>query len=411
VLSFLLLIALTNVGLGFGLALYLGRRFRMVTAAANWPMAGVSLESSLAELLHQSGGPATTATATASPATTTGEAQEVGNLDRLALIGVQRALESFTTQVVAIDGLLRQSVPDYRADAVENCLRMLGEASTQFAADRQSVAGRLGELTTTQAHRDELCRELQAALKAEDAELSIIGQGIAAFRLAAGLEDQCRQLLGQVSRLIAASHRLRDLLDRMLEPAAGAAAGQLPGRDDNLTGLANRHGLNADLAAWWSNDPHRLHQLSVALLDVDDFGQINERFGCRVGHDVLHAVGRILLAQPHGALTLARFAGQRFAFLFPDMDAHYATNVMERIRQTVGGAVFRHHQEEIRITVRCAVTEALPDDTATLLLARLEAALSGAKGTGRDQTFLQDGKSATPVAALSFSPEIQHVTL
>ena len=82
--------------------------------------------------------------------------------------------------------------------------------------------------------------------------------------------------------------------------------------------------------------------MCVALLDMDYFAQLNEQYGSRLGNEVLRAVGQLLEAQCRGENTVARFAGQQFACLFPDSNVRYVLNAVEKIRQTIERTCFCH---------------------------------------------------------------------
>jgi diguanylate cyclase (GGDEF)-like protein len=98
----------------------------------------------------------------------------------------------------------------------------------------------------------------------------------------------------------------------------------------------------------------------------------------------------------------ARFSGQRFLLLLPDVSPRDAATLVEKLRQTIEKSRFRHRGQEIRVTVSCAVTEASSADSPEALFARTEATLYEAKRYGRNRTFLHEGKYPTPVIPPSF---------
>ena len=80
--------------------------------------------------------------------------------------------------------------------------------------------------------------------------------------------------------------------------------------------------------------------IAVALLDVDEFAQINEQYGSEEGDRVLHAIAQLIEVQQQGESILSHFIGQQVFMLFPDADVRYATGVAERIRQTIEATRF-----------------------------------------------------------------------
>jgi diguanylate cyclase (GGDEF)-like protein len=178
-----------------------------------------------------------------------------------------------------------------------------------------------------------------------------------------------------------------------------------------LTELPNRAGLEACLADWWRKDPHRVRQLDAAMIDLDEFGRVNDRHGQDVGDRVLRATARILTSESRNHLIAARYSGQRFVLLFPDVDLRYAMNLVERIRQTIELTHLKYRGQDIRVTVSCAVTEVGREDTPETLYARAEDALHEAKRYGRNRTFLHEGKYPDPVVPPNFSLEERSVML
>jgi diguanylate cyclase (GGDEF)-like protein len=155
---------------------------------------------------------------------------------------------------------------------------------------------------------------------------------------------------------------------------------------DYLTGLANRRTLAADGARWLQQTTRDGRTLAVALLDIDHFKTINDRFGHDAGDLALIHVTQRLRAVCDDGYLLARQGGEEFvAVLALDGDAQ-ALVVAEQLREAVRGQPFHHGEETLTITVSIGLavrrdTDRSLDD----LLRRADAALYRAKRGGRDR--------------------------
>jgi diguanylate cyclase (GGDEF)-like protein len=151
---------------------------------------------------------------------------------------------------------------------------------------------------------------------------------------------------------------------------------------DWLTGLHNRRYLAREL--------ERLSQerisgpLSLAVLDLDHFKLINDRFGHAAGDHVLVRVARRLCDVLRGFDSVVRSGGEEFLVLMPRTDAHAATACCERIRQALAGEDWERIAPGLTLTtsVGLASTEHPTDLEALVKLA--DQRLYEAKNAGRD---------------------------
>jgi diguanylate cyclase (GGDEF)-like protein len=183
---------------------------------------------------------------------------------------------------------------------------------------------------------------------------------------------------------------------------------------DDLTGVYNRSGMERVLYEWWRDDPSRIRQASVAMLDLDRFGRLNEQHGVTVGDRVLQGFAELLqelIGKDREFDLLCRFSGQRFVVFFGDTGPRAATNTIERIRQTIEVASFEYDRAEIQVTVSCGVTEVTVGDSTTTLFERLRKTMREAKKAGCNGTCLDDGVGPGPVEPPTFEVKDRIVRL
>jgi diguanylate cyclase len=460
VVLYVFIVAIINVGLGYALAVHLGRRYELLAARKclvglqtfeaahpSRPISGPEIADKevpapRADLATESDGtsphdaaaaPGDSATAPGNrrngpvsianpPAEAPAEASPLPPHAGAPKSPGETAVGDFLDQVIrydthlsAADDKLRQCEEAPEAAAIAACLDSLWAATQEYLEHRDVAYRHLADLSGPHAASADIHDGLRLAMESQDAAIETAGRSIAAFHADADPTTGCRRMVEQTNRLMHAHHQMRDTLDlataevarrehRLDTPGAAAA-------NDPLTGVCNRTGLEAAVLSWWQNDPQRARHLALVMLDIDQFAQVNEQIGCRAGDKVLQAIAQLLTAERPDEGTLARLAGQRFALFLPDTDIRSVTNLSERIRQTIEKVHFYCRGQDIRLTVSCAATEAAAEDTAATLLARAEDALREAKRYGRNRTFLYEGKYPTPVVPPNFSLEEKSITL
>ena len=148
---------------------------------------------------------------------------------------------------------------------------------------------------------------------------------------------------------------------------------------DPLTGLLNRAAFNKRIAEHF---PGR--QLSVAMLDVDRFKQVNDQFGHDAGDRALMHFAALIGGGVRQSDIVARAGGDEFIILFPDTDGSDAETVCQRL----ASALARHPlslDDQIILDLRmsCGVAERRDEEAIETVIKRADQALYAAKAAGR----------------------------
>ncbi len=157
---------------------------------------------------------------------------------------------------------------------------------------------------------------------------------------------------------------------------------------DFLTGLANRRVFSerSEAAALRFQETRRGY--SLILLDLDDFKQVNDRYGHDVGDDVLRAVGRVLAEQLRGRDDLAaRLGGEEFAVLCGSELTEDAPHEMAgRIRAQLNKITVSTPKGPVSFTGSFGIATCNPEDVSwKSIFARADGALYAAKEAGKDR--------------------------
>lgn len=149
---------------------------------------------------------------------------------------------------------------------------------------------------------------------------------------------------------------------------------------DKLTPLNTADYLRRQLQQSLTEARAAQQPLSLVILDLDDFSQINRLHGHAEGDRVLQALTQLLLLNLRHRDLLCRLAGDRFVVLLPNTGAREAQLLAEELRLAVAHLAYkaRAHGERLQLQASTAAVMALQDD-ADGLLQRLNLALAKAK--------------------------------
>ncbi len=157
---------------------------------------------------------------------------------------------------------------------------------------------------------------------------------------------------------------------------------------DELTGLANRRRLTAELEREVRRSERHGHPCAVLMLDVDRFKIFNDTYGHQAGDAVLQRLSATLRGCVRDVDTVARYGGEEFVVILPETPAAEAARVAERIRERAEADRFAPEDGGAARSVTVSVGFALfPGDGATPdgLIEAADQALSRSKEAGRDR--------------------------
>jgi diguanylate cyclase (GGDEF)-like protein len=150
---------------------------------------------------------------------------------------------------------------------------------------------------------------------------------------------------------------------------------------DALTGLANRRTLDERLAAELARASRHGSTLSVAVIDIDHFKQVNDLGGHEAGDQMLVWVADCLSRQARSEDTLARIGGDEFAWLLPETTCDQALVVVERARRAIAHKTISTPD----ITASAGVCDSTSAVEPSELVRCADLALYWSKQHGRDQ--------------------------
>jgi len=332
-----------------------------------------------------------------------------GKYVETSVLKLNVAMIQSAARATEIDSRLRACQDRIDAETIQSCLAELRKDCETYLAEQSEAAAQfhgrldeLGELST-------LGEQIEAANLEQAAQIETTLSNLQYMDFQSDLAAAGHRLLAEIGHLRVARHRMRDN-----QEAAFLAIARHQNRMDKiekqlyrdaLTGLYNRIGLEVTLYEWWREGRHQTRQICAAVLDLDNFGRINEEHGPLVGDRILLQLAQVIRRAVDKGAVAGRLSGESFLALLPDVGPRVACKNAETMRQSIGKITFLRGAQAVRVTVAGGVAEVRPGDTPESLLQRLEGAMRQAKQSGPNRLFFHDGKEASLVESPSFGAE------
>jgi len=161
---------------------------------------------------------------------------------------------------------------------------------------------------------------------------------------------------------------------------------------DSLTGLGNRRAFDKDLEREWKRTLREGSQISLLLLDIDNFKAFNDRYGHQAGDDCLRAVADAVGAAVRDTDIVARYGGEEITIILPSTGSEGAVDAAEKLLSGIRSLRIAHEEGG---EGECCVTASVGVATADTrhggmkmpeaLLLAADRALYRAKHSGRDR--------------------------
>lgn len=215
-----------------------------------------------------------------------------------------------------------------------------------------------------------------------DQRLSV-AYGIAAFLLLevalwAAIRFATRRLRSEVDQR---TREIRDLNQRLTHQA----------EHDALTGLMTRHALFERLPGLFAEARQHNRPLSVLLLDLDHFKQLNDTYGHLVGDRALTLVGETLHKQLRPTDLAIRLGGEELACILVNADIEQARVTAQHLRAAIADLAVPTGTGTVPLTTSIGVAEWVPSESEDTWLARADTGLYAAKRGGRNRVCVIDG--------------------
>ncbi len=270
------------------------------------------------------------------------------------------------------------------------CNRSAADSLSDSSSQLDKLLHRYGDLYGPERNR---IKRYEQNVRQLDREVAAVEQGS---------DVSHEMLLTMLREMVEENGQLRSKVStceqQVSELIAQSIHSDREARTDALTKLHNRRAWDETVATLEIG-----RHTSVALIDVDEFKQINDGYGHVAGDGVLSLIGTILRKSQQA--TAYRLGGDEFALVIHEAKGQRDRRVAEQIRDRVATAALQSNGEKIRVTVSIGVAQGIPGESIESLLIRADKALYAAKNAGGDQVHL-NANCASTVAPVQENAEL-----
>lgn len=306
--------------------------------------------------------------------------EALGEVGELATGAIKRSQDEFEAFLKRLDQRLATLQEHF---AVQSEVGV--ERRSESSALDETLSRNLAQLREDARRADDLA-QLKSSVSSQVAHLSDV------FRTFRENEQRRDQLVtAQVTAMqekLAAMEANSDRMKAQLQQARGLAL------TDALTKLPNRMAFEERMAFEYSRWQRYGHPVSLVVLDIDHFKQVNDRCGHSAGDRVIQRVGRTLSENLRATDFVARYGGEEFVILLPETPAESALAIVDQLRERVGQLPFHFQKEPVRVSFSAGIAGFAQASTAMEVFDCADRTLYRAKANGRDQVLLAEGASA-----------------
>lgn len=193
------------------------------------------------------------------------------------------------------------------------------------------------------------------------------------------LSERFEKQLRQLEKVARISDRYQSMLQDLNISLREAST------HDSLTGIANRRLLTERLREEVDRAKRYDRPLSIAMLDIDRFKEVNDGYGHEVGDSVLVEVARVMDAELRDQDLCGRWGGEEFLILMPESRLEVAERVMQRLATSIASLVVRVNDDQLSVTASIGIAQLRPEENYSSAVNRADAALMRAKRNGRNR--------------------------
>ena len=154
---------------------------------------------------------------------------------------------------------------------------------------------------------------------------------------------------------------------------------------DGLTGLLNHTTIRETLAQEINRAGRNDQPLAVAMLDIDQFKDVNDTYGHATGDKVLRSLAQMLALRLRRTDLIGRYGGEEFLILFPNTTEAVAAQLMNELRDAFSQVVHISREDEFRVSFSCGVAAYPQQGDLASLSEAADRALYEAKRQGRNR--------------------------
>jgi diguanylate cyclase len=153
---------------------------------------------------------------------------------------------------------------------------------------------------------------------------------------------------------------------------------------DALTGIPNRMAFDERINQEHSRQKRYKNNLTLCLIDIDKFKNVNDTYGHKAGDIVLRTVAEKCASKVRECDFFCRYGGEEFALILPETNLSSAIVVAETLRSSIEKCPFQYGEQIVPVTISCGLAEVKDNESLDAVFKRADEALYKAKDSGRN---------------------------
>ena len=250
---------------------------------------------------------------------------------------------------------------------IHQMLAELGELGSKTGDFHQSV-GRYAEVIEEADSLESLTGVVREMVSESRAVQTLVQQ------TQARLQEEHSKATGLSERVVKLEDEMRRLSDEV--------------STDQLTQIANRRGLMQAFEVELAKLKRNGGELSVGLLDIDNFKRLNDELGHSAGDEALKSLAATVSKALRPNDRVARYGGEEFVVLLPETPVADGEQILTRLQRSLTGGLFMHKEKQVFVTFSAGVTGYRLEERIEDSLERADQALYEAKRTGKNRTCI-----------------------
>lgn len=219
------------------------------------------------------------------------------------------------------------------------------------------------------------------------AEISVLSLGLAWFVYVGGHIHNLQMRIRDQRESLATAHSSLEHTNQQLQETM-ARLERIAIRDE-LTGLYNRRHLLERLDEFLSHAERTHSPLHLALIDLDHFKLVNDRYGHAAGDMVLKHFADLARQKLRRSDFISRYGGEEFIVVFPEGKLEDVHDALDRLRFAFATHCFDKIESGLSVTLSAGITPRFEGDTCERIIQRADEALYRAKAEGRNRIVQQ----------------------
>ena len=261
----------------------------------------------------------------------------------------------------------REKARDALKGLIHQMLAELGELGSKTGDFHKSV-GRYAEVIEEADSLESLTGVVREMVSESRAVQTLVQQ------TQARLQEEHSKATGLSERVVKLEDEMRRLSDEV--------------STDQLTQIANRRGLMQAFELELAKLKRNGGDLSIGLLDIDNFKRLNDELGHSAGDEALKSLAAIVSKALRPSDRVARYGGEEFVVLLPETPVGDGEQILTRLQRSLTGGLFMHKDKQVFVTFSAGVTGYRLEERIEDSLERADQALYEAKRTGKNRTCI-----------------------